>query len=167
MLTEVCEEVTDFIEQHLKSTLIETRYILRLSDWGCSYPGRIELPMGPVITIDEVSYTDRNGDQVVMDATAYTLVKTPPGAHLVPGFNTYWPWNRAHPGSIAIEYTAGYPGAGSPGDASGVPASIRRAAKMLVAHWFENREAILTGSIATELPLGVKDALQPYRNYFP
>lgn len=168
LLTECCAEVTDFIEQYLHSTVLETRYILGLEDWSCAHPGYVEIPMGPVMAVNAMSYTDSDGQPVLMDpATDYTLVRRGPGACIVPGYGKGWPANRPHPGSIAIEFTAGYQGLGSPMDASGVPGSITRAAKMLLAHWFENREAILTGTIAVEIPLGMKDALQPYRNYFP
>lgn len=45
-----------------------------------------------------------------------------------------------------------------------INASIKMAAKLLVAHWYSNREAVIVGSVATSLPLGYDSLLQPFRD---
>lgn len=40
-----------------------------------------------------------------------------------------------------------------------IPETIKTAIKLTVAHLYENREAVLTGTIASELPFGVKALL--------
>lgn len=35
--------------------------------------------------------------------------------------------------------------------------------KMMVAHWYENRASVVTGTIATEMPLGVEIMLRPIK----
>lgn len=42
---------------------------------------------------------------------------------------------------------------------------VEQAALMLVAHWYENREAVVTGTIATPIPIGVERLLW-YRKRF-
>lgn len=44
-----------------------------------------------------------------------------------------------------------------------VNASILAAVKLTLGHLFENREAVVTGTIATALPQGVPELLRPYR----
>ena len=44
-----------------------------------------------------------------------------------------------------------------------VNASILAAVKLTLGHLFENREAVVTGPIATALPQGVPELLRPYR----
>ena len=63
------------------------------------------------------------------------------------------------PELLAVEgLTAGY------GDeASDVPAPIRHAIKLLVAHWFEQREPVVLGSAPQEVPGTVAGLLLPYR----
>jgi hypothetical protein len=39
---------------------------------------------------------------------------------------------------------------------------MRQAVLMLVAHWYENREAIVVGTISSEVSLGVNQLLSPY-----
>ena len=44
-----------------------------------------------------------------------------------------------------------------------VPADLKHAAKMLVAHFYENREASLVGVSAEEVPFGVMDIVNAHR----
>jgi len=60
-------------------------------------------------------------------------------------------------GGIAITYVAGY------GAASDVPQALRQAMLLMIGHWYEHREAVITGPIATELPLAARALLAPYR----
>lgn len=41
--------------------------------------------------------------------------------------------------------------------------AILAAVRMLVGHFFENREDVVTGTIATQLPMSSRDLLRPYR----
>ncbi|SDO72583.1 Phage gp6-like head-tail connector protein [Halomonas shengliensis] len=36
---------------------------------------------------------------------------------------------------------------------------------LLIGHWFENREAVVIGTITSELPLAVEALIAPYRHY--
>ena len=36
---------------------------------------------------------------------------------------------------------------------------------LLIGHWYENREAVVIGSTATELPMAVEALISPYRHY--
>jgi len=60
-------------------------------------------------------------------------------------------------GGIAITFVSGY------GAASDVPQAIRQAMLLMVGHWYEHREAVITGSISSELPLTARALLAPYR----
>jgi len=42
------------------------------------------------------------------------------------------------------------------------PADYKAAAMMMLAHLFENRDAVVIGTISSELPMGIKYLLQPY-----
>jgi uncharacterized phiE125 gp8 family phage protein len=44
-----------------------------------------------------------------------------------------------------------------------VPAPIRHAVRLLVAHWFERREPVVLGLGATEVPTTIAGLLLPYR----
>lgn len=56
------------------------------------------------------------------------------------------------------------------GDGEGeqpVTAAITAAVLLMGGHLFENREAVVTGTIATALPLAVESLLAPYRRWLP
>ncbi|MBB3142198.1 head-tail connector protein [Halomonas organivorans] len=36
---------------------------------------------------------------------------------------------------------------------------------LLIGHWYENREAVALGTIATELPMAVQALISPYRHF--
>jgi len=42
---------------------------------------------------------------------------------------------------------------------------VRTAMLLLIGHWYANREAVVSGSTAAELPLAVEALLQPWRIY--
>jgi uncharacterized phage protein (predicted DNA packaging) len=50
-------------------------------------------------------------------------------------------------------------------DQDEIPASLIEAVCQLVGHWFENREAVLVGVNAQELPMNVRDIIREYRNW--
>lgn len=76
------------------------------------------------------------------------------GAFLRPAgswtFDTPWPRFRA-------TYTAGY--------VEGLqPAPIQLAVRMLVSHWYENRESVVVGEgAANEVPMTVRALIAPYK----
>ena len=57
----------------------------------------------------------------------------------------------------AITFTAGY---GAPAE---IPAAIRQAMLLLIAHWYENRAAVSLGTSPSALPMAVDALLAPYR----
>lgn len=164
---EAIHEAQRHIEERIKSTIMESVWLYTGPTWPCFEPyQRLRLPMGPVIEVLAVSYLDRNGDrQYLQPDSDYSVIQSDREAWIYPAWGQSWPYARDTPGSIAVEYSAGYRGLGSPPDASAVPVGIQRAMKMLVAHWFENREAVLTGTISKEIEEGLAAVLQPYRNY--
>jgi hypothetical protein len=50
-------------------------------------------------------------------------------------------------------------------DQEPVPPALIEAVAQLAAHWFENREATLVGVTAQELPFGVWNIVNEYREY--
>jgi uncharacterized phiE125 gp8 family phage protein len=55
--------------------------------------------------------------------------------------------------TIRISYTAGL---------TDVPDDMKQAVLMLISHWYENREAVIVGTISAEVSLGVNQLLSPY-----
>ena len=75
-----------------------------------------------------------------------------------------WPSYGREFDCVEIEYVAGYGAAGA-----NVPAPVRQAILMLVAHYYENREAggdpVVKEAFDFEVPFGVRAILMPFRVY--
>ncbi|MDF1606959.1 head-tail connector protein [Hoeflea sp. YIM 152468] len=126
----------------------------------------LSLPLGPVISITSVDYTDANGDPAIVDSGSYSL-KTDAGGRSRVEFD-----GVSVSGSVSITYLSGYPTTPEvPADGeipaipaqSTVPAAIKTAILLLIGNWYENRESVVTGTIASELPLAVDALIAPYR----
>ena len=106
---------------------------------GQGYPP--EWQFGPFI-VDKISEPAR-------------LFPGPPGG--------FWPSVLYVPGAVQIHFVAGYSA-----DGSQVPAAIKTAIMMLVANWYENREAAMAGNFS-DLPNHIKMLLWTYaiRDFSP
>lgn len=98
------------------------------------------LPMGPVIEVVRVSYRDPRGE--VQELTDYQSALDAVPGWIVPATNQCWPFARCATAAVSIEYRAGYPSGGSPGDASKVPASVRTTMRAILSRWNEKREDV-------------------------
>lgn len=115
-------------------------------------PAGVRLFRGPVQSIEGVEYDASDG--TVAQLEDYRLIEG--SALLLPAFSASWPATMDGPGTVRVDYIAGYP-------EGELPAGLKQAVLMLMAHYFANREAAVTGTIATTIPIGVEMLLGPYR----
>lgn len=143
------------VERQINRALVHQTWQMVLN----KFPGSnkaIEIPLPPLssATTDvSVTYYNSTNGQTTLSATDYQIQRDRFGpSYLAPRNTGNWPATYARPDAITIQFVAGY---GS--TATTVPANVRHALKMLVGHWYENREAV--GQSMTELPLGVQALL--------
>ena len=60
--------------------------------------------------------------------------------------------------NVYLTLTAGWP---SP---AGVPHNLKQAIRLLVGHWYENREAATAGGVSAEIQFGVDTLISPFRS---
>jgi uncharacterized phiE125 gp8 family phage protein len=147
------------VEEATQLQLITATWELTLDGFPRNWSEPIELPRPPITAITSIAYTDENGAAQTLSASDYQVdAKSFPG-RLVPAVDLEWPDTQADKlNAVTITYTAGYGAAGS-----SVPRPLRQAMLLLVSHWFENREAVVVGTIVTELPFAVKSLIAPFR----
>ena len=114
----------------------------------------MRLPVGPVQSITTVSYQDASGADQTLSSTEYVLLRDDFGDYVTLAANKSWPSVGDRADAVRITYLAG---------TSTIPVAIKHAALLLVGHWFANREAVLTGTIATQTPMAVDALLTPHR----
>ncbi len=119
----------------------------------------LKLPLRPVQSIAAVRTYDDAGVATTLSPDAYFLDGAGKPARLVRQGALAWPKPGRIANGIEIAFTAGY------GDAEDdVPAPVRLAVKMLVAHWYEAREPVLLGEQADPVPATVANLIAPYRS---
>jgi uncharacterized phiE125 gp8 family phage protein len=144
-----------FIEKTLGLALITQGWSYFLDFWPRS--SCVTLPIAPVQAVDSVTLHDVSGGAAELAASDYAVDALSLPARLV--LKGGGPLVIARElNAFEIAFTAGY------GDAAGdVPAPIRHALRLLVAHWFERREPVVLGLGATEVPATIAGLLMPYR----
>lgn len=114
----------------------------------------IELPRPPLRSVVSLTYTDSAGAATVWDPANYIVDTASQPGRLVLAYDKTWPSVTLQPaGGIKVRFTAGY-GTG----ASAVPARVKQAMLLLIGHWYEHREAVITGTISKALEHAI-DAL--------
>lgn len=135
---ETCERVARraFLTQTLRMTL---------DQWFPEHTKRLKRP--PFQSVSAVRLIDWDGAAHVVDADGYWF-DTATGA-IRQNTEVDWPDVRVRPvAGIEIDYVAGYGEA-----ADSVPQMYKQAALLLVGHWYENREATVTGQGFSSMPL--------------
>lgn len=153
------------VEAHLDGFAGILGRALVTQTWERSFDGfpcgyRIALPLGPMQAVNTVMYYDRDGGHIVLGASKYHAVTDAMGPCIILADQEQWPDTAVRPDAVTVNWDCGY------GDAADVPAAIVQAAKKIIGHWYHNREAVVTGAIATELPLSACALLAPFRQAY-
>jgi uncharacterized phiE125 gp8 family phage protein len=113
------------------------------------YPERT--PLVSASSTQGVQYYDTNGTLTTLATSDY--VWSTGGGFIAEAHNATWPNTYAQADSVVITYVAGHSSV-----STSVPENVKLACKQLIAHWYRNREAVLTGTISKDLEWTV-DAL--------
>ena len=110
------------------------------------------LAYGPVKGITEIKYDDTTGTEQTLDSSKYYMGAATNNSTMLyfvntPDVETY----NAHP--IRVKVTVG----------SAASDTAKHAVKMLVAHWYENRRAVVTGTTPVQVPMAVESLLSVER----
>ena len=147
-------------ENYTRRALITQTWDLKLDRFPAH---EILLPKAPLASVTTVKYTDNDGNQQTWADSNYT-VDTPVGPQadvgkIVRAFGVSWPSTRNVINAVEIRFVAGY---GTTG-ATDVPDPILSGMLLLIGHLYENRQAVITGTIATELPMTTRSLWMPFR----
>lgn len=143
------------IEAALGLALITQTWRQTLDRWPKN--SEVIVPLRPLQAVSEIRVYDGNGGSAVVPAEDYIVdVAGNPGRIVPAGSLLPTPGKKA--AGIEIAFTAGY------GDAAtDVPAPIRQALLLLVAHWYEHRDPVEIGTAGVAIPAAVSRLLKPYR----
>lgn len=169
LITDLINAATEMVERHLGVSLLDQTLELRLDGFpgfgedrllelgpgvhtgSLSYllggTGEIELPRGPIQSVESITATLRDNSTVTVDPATYSLDGE--GWRVFLNENQIWPVDLRARDAVRIQYVAGY-GVGN------IPSPILQAIKQHLAVMYEHRGGC-------ELGDGVQALLAPYR----
>lgn len=146
LITSLIPAATKYVEEALSLSIAEQTWKLTLD----AFTSAIELPRGPVTSVDTVTYADVNGADQAASPDLYTVDLTSDRQWLVLNSSESWPSTLNAVNAVSVTYTAGmeleqaHP--------------LRLAILFLVAHYYERNDAAVPGI--------VDDLMSSYRRVF-
>lgn len=153
-IASLCASAGSHIERELGYPILRQTRETHLS---CFPRGPIWLGGGDALTVLEIRYTDTVGAAQVLAPSAYAVDAVSQPAKVYPAPSINWPSTLRVPGAVVVKWQAGWE---NPAD---VPDDLLHAMKLLVGHWDQNREAVVVGSINSDLRVALDDLLSPFR----
>jgi uncharacterized phiE125 gp8 family phage protein len=146
-------------ENWCRRSFLTQSWALQVDRFPCGNR-KIVLLRPPLQTVTEITYIDGDGLEQTLAADQYQVIADRSRPMIAPAYGVAWPITRDQPRAVTIGYDAGY---GTPEE---VPAAIRAAVLIMTAHLVEQRTPVVTGTIATPIPLSAQALMGPYRVVF-
>lgn len=141
----------EYVESHTHRQLVLATYRLGLPHWPCG--DFVKLPRPILAGVTSITYVDTAGSTQTWNSANYSVDTDSLPGRVWLGYGLSWPDVRCGAYPITITYTAGW------ATAALVPESLKTAIKMILANWYENREATISGTIITPVPMAVESIL--------
>ena len=113
----------------------------------------IQPPRSPLKSVTSIAYLNSVGTSTTVASSDYVVSTGEKPGRISEAYNATWPGTYGQADDVTITYVAGHSTV-----ASGVPTNVQHAIKMVVGHWYRNREAVLVGTVSADVQMGV-DAL--------
>lgn len=121
------------------------------------FPDQIVLPSPPLTSVSSIKHYDPSGTQQTVTASDYRVDSSSEPGRVEPAYGKVWPPTRSIINTVEIIYVCGYT------NAAAVPDGLKAAIKLMVAHLYENREVIITGTIIAKVPMAIDSLLWQHR----
>lgn len=148
-----------FYEEATWRALVTQTWALRLEAWPLG--DCLPLPRPPLQSVTSIVYTDSDGTTTTMSSGDYTVYAQDPGRVWL-GYGKSWPSATLRPGpSIVVTFVAGY------GVAASVMEIDKQAIRLLLGHFYENREEVVAipGISLAQLPLAAQSIIRLRRSW--
>lgn len=143
---------TSVVEEFTRRKLISQTFNIFYDE----FPSYIDLQIGEVASVTHIKYYDTSNSLQTLAASNYDVdTKIRPG-RIYESENGDFPDTFERPNAVEVEFVVG-------ATAGEVPAPIKQAMFIVIGRYYENRQDVVTGTIASELPLMVNHLLTPYR----
>jgi len=117
----------------------------------------VRLPMPPLASVTSVKYTPAGDSEVTIGSSTYTVWT--PAEQLCLNDGVTWPTATVNAGGVVIEFIAG-------AARETVSKLDKIMVKLLCAHWYENRETVVVGTISSELAFTMTTLINTNRSFW-
>lgn len=159
-LTGLLRAARDKVESLTGFALLTQTWELVLDAWPRGI--EITLPLPPLQSVTSITYRDSAGVDHTFAPTSYAVATASIPGRVVLIKGQSWPTTELYPvEAIRVRFVAGWAAAAN------VPEVLKLAIKLLVGHWFENREEVTVGAgvAMAEIPFGVENLVADYHNW--
>lgn len=151
VLTRLIGAARRFVEGYCGVRIAERTVTLRCD----GFADFDKLPVAPVQALTSIAYVDVAGDDQMLDSAIYELRADQLTVSIALAYGQRWPMIQL--GSrVTLVMDVGF---------ETPPEDLVHAMMLLIGHWFTNREAVVTGTIATALPMSAEALLTNWRRY--
>jgi uncharacterized phiE125 gp8 family phage protein len=157
----------EHVETYTHRAPITQTWDLKRNEFPCG--DVIWIPKAPLVSVTSITYVDTAGDSQTWSSALYT-VDAPSGPMarqglVTPVYGESFPSTRRQVNAVTVRFVAGY-GSTTAASLLAVPASIKAAMKILIAHWYgPGRTSVNVGNIVTVIPSTVDALLWPYKSF--
>ena len=118
----------------------------------------ILVPRAPLRSVNSIVYQGSDGTETTLPTEDYIVDTRHEPGRIFPAAGKAWPAtkHRNAAATVLVEFEAGY------GEAWEVPSGLRAAMLLLIGHYFYHREAVVVGTISSELAMSVDALLEQY-----
>lgn len=149
--------------EHLEA-MTKRAFVYQVWDWTLDgFPRWFKLPKPPLQSIVSIKYLDDAGAEQTLATTVYRVDAKSQPARVTVDYGQIWPTTYPVINAVTVRFACGFFSGGSPADyAEDTPPGIKTALKLLVAHFYENREAVTMAPNIAELPIGIRALVMPH-----
>jgi uncharacterized phiE125 gp8 family phage protein len=154
LITNLIVAATQSCEIYTNQFFIETEVKQYCDYWDDA----VQLYKSPVSDIVVIKYYDSTNTYQTLSASVYLSDLESEPARIALDVNQSFPTLANRINAVEVRYKVGY------GDAaSDVPDGIKQAILLTIGNWYGNRESVITGRTATEVPQTSKFLLDQYK----
>lgn len=149
LISDYIDAATKVIEDRCRRCFVEqTRRLVMtgFDDRRYVHDRVIYPPRSPLNSVSSITYIATDATTTTLASSDYIVSAYESPGRISEGYSATWPATYGVADDVTVTYLVG-----SSTTTAGVPANVKQAIRMLVAHWYRNREHVIIGTIQAEL----------------
>jgi len=154
IIDNLVQAATESCQEYTNRYFIDTILIMKADNWKEINT----LYKSTVSSVTHIKYYDNTDTEQTWASSNYIVDTNSQPCRIGLAVNKSYPVLSDRINAIEVKYTVGY------GTAStDVPEAVRTAISLTFGNWYANRQSVITGKTATELPLSSQYLLDQYK----